>query len=391
LLLQVARSASSHLRRPVLLLDLAGVVTPPSEESRLPSLSHTVDDASDLGVHDRFAAEVAPVVGVVDASGPLDLPQLLATLSDFQSRYPLVVVHMAGGPLDERVIDAVDGPLLLREEIEQAGWTALAERPGALEVVVRESPPAADGHFSGRTVVATKAALAGTAPGWSAGREPWASVEWVARHLIRRKVGLALGAGGSKGYAHLGVIGRLQELNVPFDYIAGTSIGSPIAAALAAKMPLLDVKELLDHTFSRALRPTLPIQSFLSSRTLRTELEKIAKGRSFEDLGTPLSIVTVDLLERAEVVLNKGDLAQAMVASMAIRAYSRRCGWAAGNWWTGASEPNPERNGGGDGRGRGHRGEADESRRAPRRPGSAPAHSPSARRQSWTTSRRRSR
>ncbi len=319
LLMQVALSASNHLRRPVLVLDLAGTLPAPSEASRLPPLSHTVADAADLGIHDRFALEAGPAVGVADASGPLELPQVLGVLSDLQSRYPLVVVHMAGGPLDERVIDAVDGPLLLREEGEQTGWAGLAERPGALEVALRESPVAGpNGAFSGRAVVATKAALERPAPAYGKGREPWASVEWVARHLIRRKVGLALGAGGSKGYAHLGVIERLQEMNVPFDYIAGTSIGSPIAAAVAAKMPLRDVKELLDQTFSRALRPTLPIQSFLSSRTLRTELEKIAKGRNFEDLGTPLSIVTVDLLERAEVVLNKGDLAQAMVASMAI-------------------------------------------------------------------------
>lgn len=316
LLRQVALSASRHLRQPVLVLDMVGCIQPQADSGRLPPLIQMLAEPGELGAHDRFADRREADFGVMDGSGPVELSPLLGALSDLQVRHPLVIVHMAGGPMDERVIDAVDGPLLFREAGDTPDWGVFIPRPGALEVVLREGSGSYEGK--GRVVAASKRVLDGPAPALSRGSEPWASVDWIARFLIRRRVGLALGAGGSKGYAHLGVIERLQELNIPFDYIAGTSIGAPIAAAIAAEVPLGELKDLLDHTFSRALRPTVPIQSFLSSRALSTELQKIAKGRTFEDLSTPLAIVTVDLLERSEVVLRKGDLAMAMVASMAI-------------------------------------------------------------------------
>jgi NTE family protein len=312
---QAALSASRHLRRPVLVADLTGAFPAAPDDTRLPSLTELLAEPAEMAVHDRFAAG-PPRLGVMAVSEEVGLSPLLTALSDLQGRYPLVVAHLDGGPFEERVADAVDGPILCREAADQPDWGIYVNRPGSLEVVLRSSPGAS--ASKGRTVVASAATLEQTAPEWSNGREPWRSVEWIARFMIRRRVGLALGAGGSKGYAHLGVIERLQEMNIPFDYIAGTSIGAPVAAAVAADVPLDELKDLLDHTFARALRPTVPIHSFLSSRVLTGELQRIAKGRKFEDLNTPLAIVTVDLLERTEVVLKKGDLARAMVASMAI-------------------------------------------------------------------------
>lgn len=56
----------------------------------------------------------------------------------------------------------------------------------------------------------------------------------------RPKIGLALGSGGPRGLAHIGVIKVLEQNNIPIDYIAGTSIGAVIGGFYAAKKILLN-------------------------------------------------------------------------------------------------------------------------------------------------------
>jgi NTE family protein len=114
------------------------------------------------------------------------------------------------------------------------------------------------------------------------------------------------------------MINALVARGVPVDYAAGCSIGAPIAAAIADGMPIPDLKEALDRTFARALKFTIPYSSFLSTRSLRADFERIARGRTFQELRGPLALVAVDQVTRSEVVLKEGSVATAMLASMAI-------------------------------------------------------------------------
>ncbi len=52
----------------------------------------------------------------------------------------------------------------------------------------------------------------------------------------RPKIGLVLGGGGARGYAHVGVLKKLEEMRIPYDYIAGTSMGSIVGGFLATGM-----------------------------------------------------------------------------------------------------------------------------------------------------------
>lgn len=61
-----------------------------------------------------------------------------------------------------------------------------------------------------------------------------ADLGWLARHLTRTKLGLALGAGGAKGYAHVGVLQVLEEAGYVVDCVAGSSIGAIVGAYLAS-------------------------------------------------------------------------------------------------------------------------------------------------------------
>ncbi len=62
----------------------------------------------------------------------------------------------------------------------------------------------------------------------------------------RPKIGLALGGGGAKGGAHVGVLEVLEELNVPIDYIAGTSIGAIVGGLYASGLSAAQIRETME-------------------------------------------------------------------------------------------------------------------------------------------------
>jgi NTE family protein len=129
---------------------------------------------------------------------------------------------------------------------------------------------------------------------------------------------LALGAGGSRGYAHLGVIRSLERHGIPVDVVSGCSIGSAVAAAYAAGVSLEETKEHIDNASRKALRPAFPWISILSNRGVARVIKELAGEHRFEDLPVPLAIVAVDLVRRAEVVFRRGLIWPTIVGSMAI-------------------------------------------------------------------------
>ncbi len=151
------------------------------------------------------------------------------------------------------------------------------------------------------------------------GADEAAQIGWLARHLAGLKVGVALGAGGARGYALVGVLHRLHERGVPIDYISGCSIGALVAAAYASGM---DTDTMLGHLDSAAgyvRRLTVPRRSFLSNRGL----EQLYRGRLFgdtrlQDVPLPLAVVAADVLTGGEVVFERGLLWRALLASTAI-------------------------------------------------------------------------
>ena len=143
-------------------------------------------------------------------------------------------------------------------------------------------------------------------------------LDWLARDIGHLKVGLALGGGGSRGYAHLGVLKVLQRCGMPIDVVAGCSIGAAIAAGVAAGYTLERIKGHMDAAGRKAVRLALPLRSLLSSQGVVAELQKIAGERRFEDLSTPLGLVATDVLRGEEVLLCRGPGWPAMAASMAL-------------------------------------------------------------------------
>lgn len=138
----------------------------------------------------------------------------------------------------------------------------------------------------------------------------------------RVKVGLALGGGGSRGFAHLGVAKALRELGIPIGCIAGTSIGSIVGGALAADMFLRALNWAHEPDWLKLpklfLKLHMPWRSMLGSERIEAFLRDMICAKTFDELVLPFAAVATDLQTGEEVVMRSGDLQSAIRASMSI-------------------------------------------------------------------------
>lgn len=144
----------------------------------------------------------------------------------------------------------------------------------------------------------------------------------VARWLVGQRIGLVFGAGGAKGYAHLGVLRVLRRARIPLDFIAGTSIGAISGAGAAMNAPMAQIEAAFASGPAHVIRPALPVYSIFSNRAITRWMrsEEIYGDRQLEDLPIPFAISAADLTEGREIVLRRGPLWQAVLASAAIPA-----------------------------------------------------------------------
>jgi NTE family protein len=171
--------------------------------------------------------------------------------------------------------------------------------------------------------------------------------------IDRPRIGLVLAVGGAKGGAHVGVLKVLEELKVPVDCIAGTSMGALVGAGYASGIPAAALQEFLNDIDWKSVvgglgqRDLQPIEQKRAGVTysnnfelglkdkrvvvpggivntsgiedlLRTYVARARMESSFDRLPIPFRAVATDMITGEMVVLDQGDLATAMRASMAI-------------------------------------------------------------------------
>jgi len=169
----------------------------------------------------------------------------------------------------------------------------------------------------------------------------------------RPRVGLVLGGGGAKGAAHVGVLGVLDELRIPVDCIIGTSMGALVGGTYASGMSADELEVAFrsiswqDAIARRGLRVQTPMRRKLAGNTFSNSLEfgmrdgsliapsglissqnvdltiqyLVSRSRGiaeFDKLPIPFRAVATDMQSGEMVVLDRGDLALAMRASMAV-------------------------------------------------------------------------
>jgi NTE family protein len=135
------------------------------------------------------------------------------------------------------------------------------------------------------------------------------------------RIGLALGGGAARGFAHIGVIQVLEENGIKPDLVVGTSAGSLVATlyasgknglALAAMADSMDESAITDWAF--------PGRGLIRGEALARFVREATGGKTIEQMRMPLGIVATDLDNGAPVLFQRGDAGIAVRASSAVPA-----------------------------------------------------------------------
>ncbi len=143
------------------------------------------------------------------------------------------------------------------------------------------------------------------------------------RYLTGNSIGLALGGGGAKGLAHIGVIKALEEQKIPIDFICGTSMGAIVAATYAYLKSGQKLETVMREIFSK--NPTnwrdisiIPIFSIYKGNVVQEELERVFGDLCIEHLWLPFFCISSNLTDSEMNVQRTGLLKEVVLASMSV-------------------------------------------------------------------------
>lgn len=135
------------------------------------------------------------------------------------------------------------------------------------------------------------------------------------------RIGLALGGGAARGFAHVGVIQVLEEAGIRPDLVAGTSAGSLIGAIYASGKTGAELGALASTMDESAITDwSFPGRGLLRGEALAKFVREQTGGRTIEQMKLPLGIVATDLDSGAAILFQRGDTGEAVRASSAVPA-----------------------------------------------------------------------
>lgn len=134
------------------------------------------------------------------------------------------------------------------------------------------------------------------------------------------KIGLALGGGGARGYAHLGAIKAFEEYGLKFDFVSGTSVGSLIGAFYTNGWTYSQMYEMASKFKEKEIRTSkIP---FMPSNTegIQNIITNTLGDIDVSDSKIPFAVIATDILTTQECIITKGNLAKAVAGSCAVPA-----------------------------------------------------------------------
>lgn len=135
------------------------------------------------------------------------------------------------------------------------------------------------------------------------------------------KIGLVLGSGGARGYAHLGVLKILQEAEIHIDLVVGTSFGAIVGAAYAAGGNIYELEKIaLETGWIKLLKmiDIAPLKGIFAGNKLERFFSVLTQQKHFSELTVPLTVVATDIKIGEEVIISKGSVSKAILASSAF-------------------------------------------------------------------------
>jgi NTE family protein len=354
LIFHIADALAKRSQKRVLLLEMCGqdqatgphFATQPGQMR--PGLLECAHDHSLLQAHhvstltpgSQYYAAVAALTAIPEQV--LDSSALAATLIDLAGLYDyLLLVTTPATPPDlvqviaeqcARALVIVSAnvgaqfiaPSALEKGTHNAPSIFVAHVPERPTIGVQDRYTAQLGHAVTRLLPADTPLLAQcwerqAATGQlEAGAELTKAVDFVARHIAHQTVGIAFGGGGARGFAHLGVLERLLDYGVPLDYIAACSSGIITPGMYLIGKSFAESEEIFLEIQRHIVQWSFPRTSVFSNKGLKRMLRELCGDLRFEDLATPFAMVAIDLATRAGVVLDRGFLWQAGLASVAL-------------------------------------------------------------------------
>lgn len=139
----------------------------------------------------------------------------------------------------------------------------------------------------------------------------------------RPRIGVALGGGSARGYAHIGALAVLERHELEPDVIVGTSFGAVVGALYASghsigrmtrEASALRRRDVFPHVTDFGLHKA----ALFEGRRLEAYFERLTEGRTFADLERPFAVVATDVDTGERVVLQRGSVAKALRASSSL-------------------------------------------------------------------------
>lgn len=157
--------------------------------------------------------------------------------------------------------------------------------------------------------------VAGCASGFRSGADRAATTPAP----VRPKVGLALGGGAARGFAHIGVIKTLEAHGVLPDLVAGTSAGAVVGALYSGGLNGFDLQRVAMQMEERELADwSVPDRGVLRGEALQGFVNRSVQNRPIESLARPFGAVVTDLQTGEMVVFRRGNTGMAVRASSSV-------------------------------------------------------------------------
>ena len=336
LTLALAEELATLAGEPVAVLDCVPVVAPAAAEAALPgALSDVTQTLRRL---------VTPAVGSLhpkltlvrlgaDCSADSPVADLVAEL---RRRHARVLVHatvpwsaVAGRGIAQCdalrwVVDADDAGAGAVTTTAYAELGTLVRNPAVPRLLAFASDAtlgsgAGDARTAHRTIPVPAGPDAAAALATAAARRV---LRAVARELADRRTALVLGAGGAKGFAHVGALRVFERHGIEFDAVAGTSIGAIVGALIAMGWSAETVEALFmgvaNNPWKTLFDLRVPTEAFFRSKKKSELIAQYCNDIRIEQMSLPFFAVAGDLTALAPVVFSSGPLDVALDASSAI-------------------------------------------------------------------------